>query len=107
MNKTDKVLSMIGLCTKAGKIKSGEFAVEKCIKEGKAQLVVVAADASEATKDGYRDSCEYYKVPIRIYGTKEELGIACGKEFRTAIAITDTGMAETVIKKMEEQIWQK
>ncbi len=107
MSKPDKVLSMIGICTKAGKVKSGEFAVEAAIKDQKAQLVVVATDASEATKKSYRDSCDHYRVDLREYGTKEELGMACGKEFRAAVAIMDRGMADSVIAKMEEQIWQK
>ena len=44
MNK-NKVLSLIGLSMKAGKIASGEFATEKAVKTGKAYLVVVAAEA--------------------------------------------------------------
>ena len=41
----NKVHSMIGLATKAGKVVSGEFAVEKAIKDGKAFLVIIAEDA--------------------------------------------------------------
>ena len=41
----NKVHSMIGLATKAGKVVSGEFAVEKAIKDGKAFLVTIAEDA--------------------------------------------------------------
>ena len=36
---TDKALSMIGLATKAGKIASGEFAVESAVRKGKAQFL--------------------------------------------------------------------
>ena len=46
----DKVLSLIGLAMKAGQVVSGEFSVEKCIKSGKAKLVIIATDASENTK---------------------------------------------------------
>lgn len=42
---TDKALSMIGLATKAGKIASGEFAVESAVRKGKACLVIIASDA--------------------------------------------------------------
>ena len=37
----NKVLSLIGLSTKAGKIVSGEFSTEKAVKTGKAWLVIV------------------------------------------------------------------
>ena len=38
----NKVLSLLGLATRARKSVSGEFSVEKAVKEGKAQLVIVA-----------------------------------------------------------------
>lgn len=38
----DKALAMLGMATKAGKVVSGEFSVEKAVKEGKAWLVLVA-----------------------------------------------------------------
>ena len=50
---TDKALSMIGLATKAGKIASGEFAVESAVRKGKAVLVISASDASDNTKKSF------------------------------------------------------
>ena len=47
----NKQLSLLGLAMKAGKVVSGEFAVEKYVKEGKStSLVLVAEDASKNTK---------------------------------------------------------
>ena len=46
----DRVLSLIGLATKAGKCASGEFMTENETKSGKAVLVIVAEDASDNTK---------------------------------------------------------
>ena len=46
----NKVLSLIGLATKAGKTASGEFLTEREVKSGKAALVIVAGDASKNTK---------------------------------------------------------
>ena len=51
--KNDKVLSLIGLATKAGRVVSGEFATEKEVKCGKAFLVMLALDASENTISQY------------------------------------------------------
>mgnify|MGYP003196020549 CR=1 FL=1 len=48
--KNNRVLSLIGLATKAGKTVSGEFSTEKSVKTGKGLLVIVAEDASENTK---------------------------------------------------------
>ena len=59
---TDKALSMIGLATKAGKIASGEFAVESAVRKGKACLVIIASDASDNTKKSFNDMGAYYHL---------------------------------------------
>ena len=97
----DKVLSMIGLATKAGKTVSGEFMTERKIKSGRAALVVVAGDSSDNTKKKFRDMCEFYKVPIYFYGDKDTLGHAMGKEFRASLAILDEGFAKGIRKHLE------
>ena len=98
--KNDEVLSLLGLSAKAGKCKSGEFQVENTVKAGKAFVVIIATDTSEASKKNYRDMCKYYKVPLYEYGTKEELGRHIGKEFRASVAVTDEGFAKGIIKKV-------
>ncbi len=98
MTNKDKVLSMVGLATRAGKAASGEFSTEKAVKRGKAVLVLVAGDASENTKKMFTNMCAFYKVPLRIYGTKETLGRAMGKEYRASIALLDRGFAGSVLK---------
>ncbi len=98
MTNKDKVLSMVGLATRAGKVASGEFSTEKAVKSGKAVLVLVAGDASENTKKMFTNMCAFYKVPLRIYGTKETLGRAMGKEYRASIALLDRGFAGSVLK---------
>ncbi len=98
--KMDNALRMVGIATKAGRIDSGEFMTENAVKSGKAALVIIAGDASENTKKKFNDMCEFYEVPIRAYSTKEELGRAIGKEFRASIAVTDEGLAQAIMKKM-------
>lgn len=98
MTNKDKVLSMVGLATRAGKAASGEFSTEKAVKRGKAVLVLVAGDASENTKKMFTNMCAFYKVPLKIYGTKETLGRAMGKEYRASIALLDRGFAGSVLK---------
>lgn len=105
-NVEKKTLSLLGLATKAGKIASGEFQTENAVKDGTAQLVLVASDASDNTKKLFRDKCSYYGVPVYIYGNKETLGAAIGKEFRASVAILEEGFAKAVQKKIIEQISQ-
>ena len=95
-----KILSMFGLAARAGKIASGEFQTEAAVKSQTAYLVAVAEDASDNTKKLFQDKCSFYKIPVIILGTKEELGHAIGKEFRASLALLDKGFAEAVIKKL-------
>ncbi len=76
--KVDKALGMIGLATKAGKIASGEFMTENAVKSGMASLVIVSAEASDNTKKKFRN-----------------------KTFRASLAVTDSGLAQAIMKKMD------
>ena len=103
LKKRDKILSLIGLATKAGRCISGETMTESETKAGKAKLVIVASDASENTKKKFQDMCKFYKVPICIYGDKDTLGHAMGKEFRASLAILDEGFADGIQKELKNR----
>ena len=99
----NKVLSLIGLATKAGKTASGEFLTEREVKSGKAALVIVAGDASENTKKKFRNMCDYYKVPIYFYEDKDTCGHARGKQFRASLAVLDEGFAKGIRKHLDTE----
>ena len=37
-----------------------------------------------------------------LYGTKDELGAAMGKEFRASLAVNDRGLAAAIQKHLDE-----
>ena len=100
MNRRDKVLSLIGLAMKAGRCASGEMMTENETKSGRARLVIVASDASDNTKKKFQDMCKFHMVPIYIYGDKDTLGHAMGKEFRASLTILDEGFADGIQKEL-------
>lgn len=97
-----KIFSLIGLATRAGKTVSGEFSTEKAVKAFKAEIVIVAEDASDNTKKLFTDKCNFYEVPCYVFGTKEQLGHAMGKELRASLAVTDYGFAQQLCKLLDE-----
>lgn len=110
----NKIFSLLGLATKAGRTASGEFMTESAVKSGKAYLVICGTDASDNTKKNFRNMCGFYRVPYFEYGTKEELGHAMGKEMRASLAVTDAGFAKSLKRHLEETgnetevgVWQK
>ncbi len=99
--RPDKIMSMLSIAAKAGKIVSGGFQTEKAIQGGSACLVIIAEDASDNTKKKYTDNCAFYEIPCVIYGQSEDLGHCIGKEFRKTLAVTDPGLAGSIVKKTE------
>lgn len=102
--KPDKVLSMLGIAAKAGGVASGEFSTEKAVKEGRAYLVIVAADASENTKKSFRNMTDFYEVPMYLYADRETLGHFIGKEFRASLAVTNEGLAHSIEDKLKQTL---
>lgn len=102
MKNNNKVLSLLGLATKAGKVASGEFSTEKSVKTGKGFLVLVADDASQNTREKFQNMCDFYEVPIYFIANKEELGRFCGKEFRASLAVQDENFAKAMLKELQK-----
>lgn len=96
----NKVLSLLGLATKAGYVVSGETGVLEAIKGGKAHLVLIAEDASDNSRKLYSDKCSFYEIPFYIRGTKEQLGHAIGKDGRSAVAVCDAGFSGAIADKL-------
>lgn len=98
----NRIESMLGLAAKAGKLQSGSFLTENAVRGGKARLVLIACDAEKNTRKALEDKCSSHHVPVRHYGTKERLGACIGKEYRSCVAVTDTGFAGKIIQMMDE-----
>lgn len=95
----NKILSYIGLAAKSGNIVSGEFSTEKAVREKKAKLVIISEEASDNTRKKFTNMCNFHRVPYYIFGMKEELGHAMGKEYRATIALLDKGLAAAIEKQ--------
>ena len=94
---TNKACGMLGLCAKAGKLSSGEFACEKSIKSGKTRLCIIASDASENTAKHFSDMCSYRKIPFFVCEEeKEKLGHLIGVKDRSVVTVDDAGFAKSL-----------
>lgn len=97
----DRILSMLGLAAKAGKVTSGEFSTERAVKSGTAFLVLISEEASDNTRKMFSNMCSFYQVPMYVYAPKEALGHAIGKQFRASVAVLDEGFAKSLEKKLK------
>ena len=98
----DRVLSLLGLATKAGKCVSGQLPVEDAIKTESASLVIIAGDASDNTRKHFSDMCAYRNIPLYTYSDSESLGKCTGKDMRMSIAVTDEGFSEKLLTILQE-----
>ena len=89
-----KLRSSLGLAMKAGKIKSGEFAVKKAFDGGHACLLVVDITASDSTKKRWRDACAYKNVPFM---EAESPGSAIGRDNIMTLCVTSQDFARMIL----------
>ena len=101
--RQNRVLSMLGLAARGRNVVSGELQTLNAIKDGSAMLVIVAEDASENTRKLFSDKCSFYEVPLRMYGSREALGRAIGKEMRSSLAVIDAELAQSVMGYLESE----
>lgn len=94
---------LLGMAMRGRNLVSGEFQTLEAIRKGSAMLVIIAEDASDNTRKLFTDKCSYYEVPTAYYGTRETLGKAIGKDFRSSLGVCDAGLADAIMKQLKEK----
>jgi len=99
MQNKQKLLNLLGLARRAGKLVTGEDMVLGAIRNGKASLVFFANDGGQSSMKKFTDKTNSYNVAFTTALTRQELADATGLA-RTVIAVADRGFA----KKMREYL---
>ncbi len=99
----DKALNYLALARKGGRAELGEEPVGAAARSGKAYLILAAADCSDHTwrraksyVAGTRQQC------LRLPYTKDELGMAIGRQELAMAAITDAALALALVRALPE-----
>lgn len=99
-----KALNYIGIARMGGGIELGEENAKALVKAGKAKLMIVASDASDAAKrraDGYVFGCS---TPLtEVPYTKQEISAIAGRPGCSMAAIRDLGLAASFAKALCEE----
>lgn len=94
----EKTRTLLGFCSKANRLVSGENTCKARTREIK--LVIVSTDCRQEVQDRYQhhfpDAC--YQLASRY-----ELGLAIGKSPRTVIGITDASFAKSIEKSINSK----
>ena len=96
----DKILSLLGFASKAGKLSFGTHATEWAISSGKAKLVLAANDISEKSIKELKFKASD-KIPdkvlleIDIDTLSKKVGKSCG-----IVSINDDGFATALLEQI-------
>ena len=93
----DRMLNMLGLCARAGKLVTGEKACVQAIRGGSAYAAVLDGAAAGNAVKAVSQACQTHGVPLARTAPCA-LGSAIGKPSRMAAAIIDAQMAARVIE---------
>jgi ribosomal protein L7Ae-like RNA K-turn-binding protein len=94
------VLGLVGLARRAGSLAAGVPATREALRGGRARLVLTAGDA--APGQVIKVEKVLGPVPRRVLGSRASLGEALGMAPVTAVAVTDRGMAEAILRRLDE-----
>ncbi len=98
----NRALNYLSLARKAGKAELGEEPVGAAARAGKAYLIVVAQDASDHTwRRAKSFAAGTEQQVLRLKETKDELGLAIGRQSLAIAAVTDAALALAMVKVME------
>lgn len=92
-----KLLALLGLANRAGKLAVGFSAVEQMVRRGKKPLVVTAAGMGPSQ----RNKVEHW-TPVAGFldgvVTGEELAQALGREKLVVVGVSDIGFVKGIVK---------
>lgn len=98
-NKT-KLLNLIGMAQRAGKLVTGEDQTVKEIQRQRVNLVFLASNVGPSTRKKVEDKCQSYHIPCSKEVTHEELSQAIGRP-RMVVGIQDSGFAKRFLELIE------
>lgn len=103
----DRILSLLGLCRKAGKMTLGNDAVIDAAEKHKSRLILLTSDLSPKTAKGILAAAHRNNVKIRtVNRTKDDFGDALGK-FCAVVSIDDSGFANKFTELIAQENQQE
>ena len=104
-NDIKRVLGMLGLAMKAGKVVIGTEQAISFLQKGRVKLILVSGKASDGTKKKMLHKCEFYKTRMAELDIEtDELGRLLGKTYTpSVVGITDENFSRTIVKLLDDE----
>ena len=103
MSGTNRILSLLGLALRGGRLAVGEEPTALAAKAGQARLILAASDAAgNALRRAEHLAREGHCLWLVLPYSKAELGGALGRGGVALAALTDTGLAAAVAERLAQ-----
>ena len=102
IDNKQKVLNLLGLAQKAGKVISGTELVTHAIQGETVNLVFLASDSSENTIKEFVFLSEKFQIQLVKSFSSQEISDALGKK-RKVVAVQDRGFARAILDKLNKE----
>ena len=97
----DKLLSALSLCRKAGALVMGFDAVAQSATDGKAKVVLLAADLAPGSHKKALRFCEAAGMNAQILPLTQQQLLAVMPKMTGVFAVTDKGLAQLVQRQLD------
>ncbi len=99
----DKVMSLLSLSRKAGKLTVGTDATLHAVKSGKAKCVLVTKDLSQKSRKNITFACDERQTRLKeLPYTMEEMEFWLGKRFGI-MSVMDDGFCKGICDMLENE----
>ncbi len=99
----DRILSLLGLCRRAGKLVTGADPTIDSINKGKSKIVIFADDFSKNSIKPVLSAAHSSNIKaLCINRSKDEISLALGK-LCGVVSVEDKGFAEKLLQLIENE----
>ncbi len=100
-----KIHSYIGFAKRSRNLTAGSNSCEFVCSRRPVYLMILATDLAENTIKKFTSLARGMNIPLRVYGTREELSEMAGEGTDTGVfVITDKNLANAILKEIDEEV---
>ena len=105
MTDNPKLLSLLGMCRRAGRLSCGHDAAIGSVRSKSAKLCLLSSDASQRLRNEIEREADFEgrAIPVRhLLSTMDEIGKAAGLK-SAVVTVNDEGFAKTMLSLLDIQ----
>lgn len=104
MTDNPKLLSLLGMCRRAGRLSCGHYAAIGSVRSKSAKLCLLSSDASQRLRNEIEREADFEgrAIPVRhLLSTMDEIGKATGLK-SAVVTVNDEGFAKSMLGLLNE-----